>query len=353
MKSENINLNTGDTGSDSSASVYAVLTPELSGGGEVHEGVDISTPSNKRYRLWSPFLQYLRDIEKPTESDRELIARLKQGDDAASFMLFCKHYPYILRKIMEITQGRWYSDDVLQAGALGLYEAANRFDASRENKFLTYAHYWILKYLYIEIRNELLPMGGIGIGRDGKERLFNFIKYTMEGLPEEEIKARLKVTSRTMLELKILSMAATRLRSLDKMVSAEYDDESLDPKNATGMPTHRSAEDEYLGSELLAYVERCVEELKDYDAQLSMYLKMTLGVCGQEKLDKEEIRAALRLERNELDSMRRRGNFYLRRRMLMDGWYETHQKDMMEAYTCLENKAKGKAPSNTSTKKAK
>lgn len=341
MKSENINLNPGTVDGEK-ASVYTMMTPEISGGGEVYEGVEVPSTTNKRYRLWSPFLQYLRDIEKPTDSDRDLIERLKNGDEAASFMLFCKHYPYILRKIMEITQGRWYSDDVLQAGALGLYEAAHRFDPTRDNKFLTYAHYWILKYLYIEIRNELLPMGGIGIGRDGKERLFNFIKYTMEGLPEEEIKDRLKVSSRTILELKILSMAATRLRSLDKMVSSEYDEDSLDPKNALGMPTYRSAEDEYLGSELINYIETCIKELDASDPRLCMFLKMALGACGQERLDRDEICAALRLTKQEHDAMRRRGNLYLRKRMMFDGWYETHKKNGVDTYSCQEQEPKRK-----------
>lgn len=341
MESENINLNHGGMDGEK-ASVYTVMTPEISGGGESYEGVDAPSNTSKRYRLWSPFLQYLRDIEKPTESDRDLIERMKNGDEAASFMLFCKHYPYILRKIMEITQGRWYSDDVLQAGALGLYEAAHRFDPERDNKFLTYAHYWILKYLYIEIRNELLPMGGIGIGRDGKERLFNFIKYTMEGLSEDEIKDRLKVSSRTILELKILSMAATRLRSLDKMVSSEYDEDSLDPKNAIGMPTYRSAEDEYLGAELLTYIENCINELDATDPRLCVFLKMALGACGQERLERDEICAALRLTKQEHDAMRKHGNLYLRKRMMFDGWYETHKKNGVESYSCPERKQKRK-----------
>lgn len=61
---------------------------------------------------------------------------MREGNREGNYLLFCKHYRYILHKIIEITQGNWYSDDILQAGAVGLYEAAKRWDESKNVHFL-------------------------------------------------------------------------------------------------------------------------------------------------------------------------------------------------------------------------
>jgi RNA polymerase sigma factor (sigma-70 family) len=43
-------------------------------------------------------------------------------------------------------------EDLIQAGNLGIIEAANRFDASRGNKFITYAVPWIKKFIKEEVQ---------------------------------------------------------------------------------------------------------------------------------------------------------------------------------------------------------
>lgn len=45
-------------------------------------------------------------------------------------------------------------EDLLQEGMLGLWEAAQRFDPSRNTKLTTYAAYWIKKRIITAIRKE-------------------------------------------------------------------------------------------------------------------------------------------------------------------------------------------------------
>ena len=260
--------------------------------------------SRKRYGLRSPLLQQLRVIPAPTESDEVLITRLREGDKEASFALLCKHYKYIVAKVIELTNGHWYSDDILQAGALGLYEAAMRFDFTRKHTFLTYAHYWILKYLYIAIRDDLLPLGGLGLGRDYKERLFNFIKYTMMGLSDGEIMERLGINATKLTELKILNNAASpsRMNSLDSMVSNNPEDDDLDPLNAQGIPTHLSAESEFINREFLDYVEEKVRDLANTDPIAAEVANYRLGINGHDQLEKPEICAKLQLTKKEYEN---------------------------------------------------
>lgn len=300
---------------------------------------DLSRRERRQRRacgIHSMLLPILARTPVPDTPDAELIAKWKAGDQDASFYLLCRHYRYILAKILDITNGEWFSDDILQAGAVGLYEAAKRYDSSRKNTFLTYAHYWILKFIYMEARNDLLPLGGLGVGRDSKERLFNYVKLSMYGLTDEEIRLELGLSTRTFYELKILSASASRIKSLDA-VKVDSDDEDSESYNMKGVPTHQSAENEYLSNELLAYVEARINDLKASDPFLATFLKLELGVCGEYQRRKSEICSILSLTSGQYVHMRRRGNKYLRTQMISDGWYDTTKEEAVEAIKWFEH----------------
>ena len=278
--------------------------------------------------LHSSILKQLKDLDVTDVDDARIIQMMREGNREGNYLLFCKHYRYILHKIIEITQVNWYSDDILQAGAVGLYEAAKRWDESKKCTFLTYAHYWILKFIYIEIRNELLPLGGLGLGRDAKERLFNFIKYIMMGYSDEEIMERLRINEKTLKELKILNSIASRTKSLDNVVDSDNEEEEA--YNQIGVPSHPSAETEYLNEEFLSYVEKQVNDLRKTEPKLAEFLDLELGLNGQYQLEKPEICAALNITKREYSQMKRAGNRYLRIQMIGDGWYDAPPENETE-----------------------
>jgi len=45
-------------------------------------------------------------------------------------------------------------EDLIQEGRIGLWEAAQRFDANRETKFSTYATFWIKKRILAAVHKE-------------------------------------------------------------------------------------------------------------------------------------------------------------------------------------------------------
>lgn len=294
------------------------------------------------YFIFSPLAQELRKFKVPDISDEEIIRMIRAGDRTGNFLLLCKHYKYILKKIGDITQGNWYSDDILQAGAVGLYEAAVRFDETRKVKFLTYAHSWIIKMVYIEIRNELLPMAGMGIGRDAKERLFNYIKYSMFGLTDEEIMEKLHISPRVLKELQILNRAVSRIKSLNQTPNEEEDD--LEPYNEKGVPTKPSAEAEFLTQEFFEYLENCINTLAETDAGLAEFLNMELGLNGKHQMDKNEICNVMQLTSKEYEQLKQTGNRYLRTQMIEDGWYDKNSSDLVEAVDRCVKKVETQLP---------
>lgn len=302
--------------------------------------------------IHSRLLQQLRLLEVPTESDDEIIAMVKRGDPEGMNKLFNKHHRYILDKIINITQGHWYSDDILQAGAVGLLEAAKRFDPTKKNKFLTYAHYWIVKYIYIEIRNELLPMGGLGIGRDAKERLFNFIKYTLMGMPDEEIMEKLKIGKKALMELKMLNIAASRVRSLDS-ATKNYDPEKedLDPYSQRDVPHTDAVDETVINDEFTTYVTNLVNSLRDEYPEFTLFMDYQLGINGKNQLDKKEVCTKLGITKRDYEHLKRIGNKYFRMKMISDGWLDdAKREEIEEAVLWLKDKAREQLQSSTSVK---
>ena len=95
---------------------------------------------DKRHDGWeSRFLAKLMMHNPVLESDEELVSRFQNGDRDAGYLLFVKHHRMIIKVILDRTKGRWFNDEVIHAGAIGLYEAARRFDCTLGFTFLTYA----------------------------------------------------------------------------------------------------------------------------------------------------------------------------------------------------------------------
>jgi len=267
-----------------------------------------------------PLLAQLKKMERPTPDDVTLINDYKKGSLKAANLLVIKHYKYILKNIIDITEGHWFAEDILQAGILGLLEAAKRFDPTRGYTFLTYATSWINKFIYIEVRNELLPMGGLVIGRDAKERLFNFIKLSLQGKTDQEIMDTLKINSKKLNELKIMNITASRIKSLDyENENAEGDvepiGELIEDKNSN---TERQLEQQ----ELNIFVEKAINAIAENFPIAAQILNMRLGTNGEQETPKKKIREKLGLSISEYSKQERKGNMLLRGELISAGWYD-------------------------------
>ena len=234
-----------------------------------------------RGKIYSPLLKTLADASDVTESDYELIDRFKDGDRDAGHLLFVKHCKMILKVIIDLTDGRWYDDDCLHAGAVGLYEAALRFDKTLGYTFLTYAVHYIRKYVLLEVQNDALPTAGISFGRDFKERMYRFIGYKMVGKSVEEIAELMHLKEAYAVKLSNAVLSTSRPVSLNS-IHNEEDEEGVDYE-LTGMPSVASTEDVYLDEELQRLIEDIVAEL---DERSQFILNHTLCVNDHGFMDR-------------------------------------------------------------------
>lgn len=84
-------------------------------------------------------------------SNEELCALAKGGDTEARNRLLETNLSFVRQQANKVYgqsgSGRLDVDDLIQAGCFGLMEAINRFDPKRGTKFLTYAVWWIRKFM--------------------------------------------------------------------------------------------------------------------------------------------------------------------------------------------------------------
>jgi len=111
---------------------------------------DVEPPRHKgRYRgALSSYLSQIRRFPLLTASgERRLATRSLQGEEIAHHGLVQSNLRLVVR-IARDYAGRGASiEDLISEGNIGLMEAARRFDPARGARFVTYATWWIRKYV--------------------------------------------------------------------------------------------------------------------------------------------------------------------------------------------------------------
>lgn len=90
--------------------------------------------------------------------ERELIALAKEGDDAARNEVLTANLRFVFLTAKKYRGKGVSTDDLISEGNLGLIKAIEKFDASKDVKFITYAIWWIRSYIqeYIKKRQTVL-----------------------------------------------------------------------------------------------------------------------------------------------------------------------------------------------------
>ena len=93
------------------------------------------------------------DYLKPTnylsvEEERELLKLCKQNNDSAKEKLVLSNIRFIYSEAKKLNSQKVSIDDLVVAGIQGLLEAIPKFDMSSNNRFMTFASFWIRKELF-------------------------------------------------------------------------------------------------------------------------------------------------------------------------------------------------------------
>lgn len=97
---------------------------------------------------------YLNDVNKygnviSREEEIELLKQIKAGDEKAETKLIYANLRYVIFEAKKFIGCGLDIEDLINEGNYGLIKAARRFDAdNNENKFISYAVYWIRQAIF-------------------------------------------------------------------------------------------------------------------------------------------------------------------------------------------------------------
>ncbi|MBC8450701.1 sigma-70 family RNA polymerase sigma factor [bacterium] len=243
---------------------------------------------------------YLREIARTPlltrEEEQELGRLILKGDQSARDALVQAN----LRFVVSVAKGYARKTDapimdVINQGNLGLIEAANRFDAERGRKFITYAVWWIrhaiLKGMAEQSGAMRLPLNKTGAIRRMWRTLERLRQETGREPTDREIGDEMGLAPHVIADLKKLSVSSL---SLDAPLAL---DENLNLGDMVADPADDPAEYllhyESLGQE----VDFALDVLTERE---SLIVKHYFGLEEEDKKTLEQIGAMIGLTRERV-----------------------------------------------------
>ncbi len=243
---------------------------------------------------------YLREIARTPlltrEEEQELGRLILKGDQGARDALVQAN----LRFVVSVAKGYARKTDapimdVINQGNLGLIEAANRFDAERGRKFITYAVWWIrhaiLKGMAEQSGAMRLPLNKTGAIRRMWRTLERLRQETGREPTDKEIGDEMGLKASVIADLKKLSVSSL---SLDAPLAL---DENLNLGDMVADPADDPAEYllhyESLGQE----VDFALDVLTERE---SLIVKHYFGLEEEDKKTLEQIGAMIGLTRERV-----------------------------------------------------
>lgn len=99
---------------------------------------------------------YYKDLKKcepiPFSYERELILKSKEGDVEARNKIIESNLRFVFNIARKYAGKGIPISDLISEGNLGLVKAIEKFDTTKDVKFITYAVYWVREYMSASIR---------------------------------------------------------------------------------------------------------------------------------------------------------------------------------------------------------
>ena len=107
----------------------------------------------------APYIQELLQANEPLEpeTEKKLLIQAQEGDIDARNKVVMANIRYLVHVLLRYitVPSTMEFQDLLNIGIEAMCRAVASFDSSRQYKFITYAHWWIRKYLINAIYNNL------------------------------------------------------------------------------------------------------------------------------------------------------------------------------------------------------
>lgn len=176
------------------------------------------------------------------EEERELIIKAKEGDKEAFEKVIVANQKLVVKEALKYYFKEDNFLDLVNEGNKGLIEALKRFDPARENRFYTYAMWWVRSEIrrYLSKNQKLISFPDIFYNDylNFKKVYFKLSKDLKRRPTEKELAKELDIPEK---KIKLMLAVPDEIVSLDKSVSDGgaanlstilADDSTLDPQTA-------------------------------------------------------------------------------------------------------------------------
>jgi len=224
------------------------------------------------------------------EEERELIIRAKNGDEEAFRAIIIANQRLVVREALKYYFKGDNFLDLINEGNKGLIEALKKFDLKRENRFFTYALWWVRSEIrrYLSKNQNLISLPDIFYNDylNFKKAYFKLSKKLKRHPSESELAEVLQIPEK---KVKVMLAVPDEIISLDKSISDDNssslttflpDDSVIDPQ------------DILIGSAVRDLVREDIEKLTAREAEI---IRLRYGFQGEEPQKLREIAKQLKM----------------------------------------------------------
>ncbi len=275
------------------------------------------TKNNSSLNSLNLYFQKVKKIKILTaEEEKELIRKAIEGDAEAFKKIIISNQKLVVKEALKYYFKEDNFLDLINEGNKGLIEALKRFDINRDNRFYTYALWWVRSEIrrYLSKNQNIISFPDIFYNDflNFKKAYFNLSKTLKRRPSEDELAAELNLPVK---KIKVMLAVPDEIVSLDKGVSEDGSPNLASILPDTAMPDPQEV---LIGDSLRELINTEIEDLTEKE---TMVIKMRYGFKSHDAMRLREIAKQINMSPEGVRRIEMKALRKLRNKLIKQGIY--------------------------------
>ena len=250
------------------------------------------------------------------EEEKDLIKKAKDGDEDAFQKIIIANQKLVVKEALKYYFKEDNLLDLINEGNKGLIEALKRFDTKRDNRFYTYALWWVRSEIrrYLSKNQNIISFPDIFYNDylNFKKAYFRLSKKLNRKPSESELAEDLEIPEK---KVRVMLSVPDEIISLDKSVA-----EGRSPNLSTFLPDDSAHDPQQimLGLSMKNMIREDIEDLTDKEAKV---IKMRFGFNQEEPMKLREIAKVMSMSPEGVRRIEMKALSKLKRKLVKKGIY--------------------------------
>jgi RNA polymerase primary sigma factor len=263
------------------------------------------------------YFQRIKKIKILTaEEEKALIFKAKNGDEEAFRSIIVANQRLVVREALKYYFKGDNFLDLINEGNKGLIEALKKFDLARENRFFTYALWWVRSEIrrYLSKNQNIISLPDIFYNDylNFKKAYFKLSKKLKRHPSEKELAEALEIPEK---KVKVMLAVPDEIISLDKGIN---DDNSSSLTTFLPDDSVVDPQDILIGSAVRDLVREDIEKLTAREAEI---IRLRFGFQGEDPQKLREIAKQLKMSPEGIRRIEIKALAKLKNQLLKQGIY--------------------------------